>query len=430
MHRILRSPFLIPAALAGLLAVAFLTGGHPATGRAGRPVVVYAHPPCPPELMALYRPIFDAFRRTHPHIDFRVLHITGNYEDKIKVMFAGRVAPDVIFMYPTALAAWVELGALRPLDEYLVGRANVSRADYFPVMLATFTYRGRLYGLPKDASVVIMEYNVDMFRRCGVAPSRPDWTWDDLLRAAQALTRDTDGDGRIDQWGMNAYDWWMFVWQNGGRILDESGMRCALDEPAAVEALEFWAALRSRYGVTPTPEASADLGSTRLFELGRVAMHFEMYPVVSIFRKTCGFEWDLAPMPRGPRGRASCAVGSALAVTSQSRNPEAAFEFVRWMTSPAGMSGLVSVESPSCVELARSPLFLDSPGLPKSKRVAIEAMDYARVPLQHSFYAEIMDVLNTELDSAQRGAVTVREALSRAIPAVNRILGRVPERSM
>jgi len=420
----LRHPILIPFVMALILAIALLTGRRQPSDRDGRPIVVYAHPPCPPELMDLYRPIWNEFQRTHPDINFQVLHITGNYEDKIKIMFAGNVAPDVIFMYPTALPAWVDLGALEPMDEYLARSRETSHKDYFPVMLDTFSYEGKIYGLPKDASVAIMEYNIDMFERCGVAKPRADWTWEDMLKAAKELTRDTDGDGRVDQWGMNSYDWWTFVWQNGGNILDSTGTRCALLEPAAIEALEFWAALRHKHGVTPTPEATADLGNTRLFELGKVGMHFEMYPVVSIFRKTCEFQWDLAHMPAGPKGQATPAVGSAMAVTVQSRNKEAAFEFARWMTSPDGMLGLVSVESPSCVALAQSPQFLESPGPPKTKSVAVEAMEYAHVPLQHPCYAEIIDTLYPELEKAQRGTIPAREALENAIPQIDRILQR------
>jgi multiple sugar transport system substrate-binding protein len=269
-----------------------------------------------------------------------------------------------------------------------------------------------------------MEYNVDLFVQQGVAKPTAEWTWDDMLQAARALTRDTNGDGRPDRWGLNPFPWWMFVWGNGGRILDAAGTRCTLLEPEAVEAIEYWVALRCTHGVTPTPEAASDLSASRLFALQRAAMHFEMYPVVSIFRKQCDFTWDLAPVPRGPRRRVTETVGSAMAVTSQSRSKAAAFEFVRWMTSPAGMRFLISVESPSCIALAESDEFTQSPGLPESKKIAVDAMDYARPPLQHPRFAEIMDVLEAALYKAQLGRATARQALEEAVPRVDHALRR------
>jgi multiple sugar transport system substrate-binding protein len=245
-----------------------------------------------------------------------------------------------------------------------------------------------------------------------------------MLEAARALTKDTDGDGRVDQWGLDPYPWWVFVWQNGGRILNEDRRACALEEPRAVEALAFWAGLRHRHGVTPTPEAAADLSVSQLFIAGRVAMSFQMYPIVATYRKTCSFKWDIAPVPSGPAGRATDAVGSAFAITRQSANKAAAFEFIAWLTSAAGMRRLLAVEAPSWKRLAQSPAFVKQPDQPKSKTVAVEAMDYARIPMQHPLYAEIMDQLTPVLMKAQRGQVSVREALAEAVPHVNRILQR------
>ncbi len=415
---------MIPLVMLLFLGVAFLTGRRTGVSKDGRPIVVYAHPPCGPELMKLYRPIWKEFRRTHPDIDFRVLHITGKYEDKIKVMFAGNVAPDVIFMYPKALPTWADMDALEPLDGYLDKSEKVNRDDYFPSMLEAFTYNGKLYGLPKDASATIMFYNVGMFKKYGVAKPNPDWTWQDMLKAAKTLTRDTDGDGRIDQWGLTSPDWWEFVWQFGGRVLDETGSRCTLLEPKALVGLEFWAELRCKYRVTPSPATLSNLGGNRLFSLGRVGIYFSIYPAVSSLRRECDFQWDIAHVPAGPGGRAVTSLGSAMAVTCQSRNKAAAFEWVRWMTQRTGMIGLTSVENPSCLKLAKSRDFLDSPGLPPTKKVAVETLKYVRPPMRHPKHDEIMDALNAELNRAQMGKITVREALEHAVPKVNRILQR------
>jgi hypothetical protein len=66
--------------------------------------------------------------------------------------------------------------------------------------------------------------------------------------------------------------------------------------------------------------------------------------------------------------------------------------------------------------------------LPAAKAVAVRAMDYARPPVQHPRYAEIMDILKTELLNAQLGRATVRDALARAVPQVNRVLARQIDR--
>lgn len=420
LRRLLASPVLIPIGMAVLIGSALLTPSRPATDEGGRPIVVYAHPPCPPDLMAIYEPLFARFRAEHPEIHLTVLHITGNYEDKVKVMFAGNVAPDVIFMYPTALPAWVDLGALLPLEGLL---GHDGTRGYFKPMIDAFTRDGGLFGLPKDASAPVLYYNVDLFERCGVAMPTASWTWDDLLAAAKALTRDTDGDGRIDRWGLNVPLWQMFVWAYGGQVLDAAGRHCVLDSPQAIAGLTFWAELRHKHGVTPTPEAGNDLNALQMFSLQRVAMDLQMYPAVSVYRQQAGFTWDIAAAPSGPAGRVTEVQGSALAVTSQSRNRRAAFTFAHWMTTE-GMRGLVSVEAPSWLPLARSDAFTGSGGLPAAKGVALDAMSYARPPVQHPRFAELNDIFRLHLDQASRGVIPVEEAVRRIVPEADRVLDR------
>jgi len=414
----LSSSLWVPVVALAILAGAVTLGGRRTVDAQGRPTVVYAHPPCPPDLMRVYEEVFRQFRESHPQIDFRVLHITGNYEDKIKVMIAGKVAPDVIFMYPTALPAWVDLGALRPLNELLATHA----ADYFPAALETFSYRGNIYGLPKDASPDLLFYNPALFQRHGLSRPTADWTWQDMVRAAQAITEDTDGDGRPDVYGMMQPDWQMLVRQNGGRVISEDGERCVLDAPEAVEALEFWVALRQKYKVVPTPETMMDISTWQMFALQRAGMFVSMYPAVQILRRTCDFEWDIALPPRGKQAYATFQ-GSALAVTSQSRHPEAAFEWARWMTS-TGMRQVMGFELPSYLPIGASEEWRTAPLLPASKQVAVAAMAIAGPPLQHPAYAEILDAIAPNLDRANRGSISVREAVRLSVPKVNAILRR------
>jgi multiple sugar transport system substrate-binding protein len=411
----------VPIAIVVLLVTMIVTGGRPTQDAQGRPVVVYAHPPCPPDLMRYFEEAFADFRQSHPNIDLQVLHITGNYEDKIKVMFAGKVAPDVIFMYPTALPAWVDLGALRPLNDLL----GTNAADYFSAGVQTFSYRGKIYGLPKDASAEILFYNPVLFRKHGLAMPAADWTWQDMLRAAKIITQDTDGDGRTDVYGMQQPDWQPLVRQNGGRVISEDGSRCLLDSPEAIAALEFWVSLRQEHKVVPTPEVSMDMSVWRMFALQRTGMFVSMYPAVPILRRSCEFEWNIAPVPHGPKRAFATFTGSALAVTSQSRHPEAAFEWARWMTTE-GMRHVMTFDIPAYIKLGTSAEWRDATQPPPAKQVAVDVMEMAGPPLQHPAYAEILDAINPDLDRANRGTISVREAVRSIVPKVNAIFARYP----
>jgi multiple sugar transport system substrate-binding protein len=305
-------------------------------------------------------------------------------------------------------------------------KSTVRNAGYYRAGMQIFSWEGRLYGLPKDASADVLFYNQTMFRERGVAFPSPDWTWDDFLAAAMMLTQDIDGDGRADIFGAGQPEWDRLVIQNGGKVISDDGTRCLLGEPEAIEALTRWAELHTLYRVTPAPDSVMDTSVWRLFALQRIGMFVARYNGVPILRRSCDFEWDIALPPQGPARRYSAFTGSALAITRQSRNPQAAYTFARWMTS-RGMRHVMSFDIPSYVPLAETDEWRDPALLPASKGIAIEVMEHAGPPaIRHPAWAQINDAITPQLNRVSRGVSTVQEAVDRIVPQVNAILARYP----
>ncbi len=421
--RLLTHSAIVPGVLVVLLVAAFLTGGR--THQGNQRLVVYAHPPCPPSLMEkYYDPIFAAFRRAHPEIELKVLRITRNYEQKIKVMFAGRVCPDVIFMYPQQLPAWAHLGALRDLDELAAADPAFRREDYFESMLKTFTYQDTLYGLPKDASAHLLYYNKDLFDRFGVSYPDETWDWDAFAQAAKQLTRDVGGDGKIDFFGCHGLNWMNLLHQAGGRVLSPDGRRCVLDSPEARTSFRFLWRLQKIDRVCPRPEDTQDFGPVDLFTMGKVAMWSDMYPAVSVCRPRCKFDWDIALLPRGPAGHASLPVGSAYGISTQCKSPELAWTFIKFITGRGGMSRLTDVELPSYVPVARSEQFYESPTPPANKQAAIDVLDHVVDSALSPHRAEIDFIINGELGKAYFRNLPYETLLPTLAKQVNDLLSR------
>src|SRR3989442_877767 len=151
-------------------------------------------------------------------------------------------------------------------------------------------------------------YNRDLLDRAAIAYPTDDWTWDDFLRTAQRLTRDRDGDGRIDQWGA-AFDrgpsfglpW---IWAGGGDVLCPDGRRASgcLDAPATVAAIRWYAGWVKRWGVAPRPHDASTAGVeiARLFAAGRVAFMTVGHDVVRDLRASVAagrLRVGFAPIP-------------------------------------------------------------------------------------------------------------------------------------
>jgi multiple sugar transport system substrate-binding protein len=111
------------------------------------------------------------------------------------------------------------------LDE-LVDAADRS-AERFGTNHLQYQYEGSQYALPDRGGAMIVYYNLDMFDAAGVEYPTAEWTWEDFLAAAQALTL-RDGD-TVTQYGFAAggwWPWWMsFIYQNGGAVLMKPALR-------------------------------------------------------------------------------------------------------------------------------------------------------------------------------------------------------------
>ena len=172
------------------------------------------------------------------------------------------------------LPALADRGMLLDLAPYL-SRVGVTLEDYDSTVLAAFRRGRAVYALPTGYSPLLVAYNKDLFDRAGIPIPGDDWTWDDFLGIARRLTRDSDGDGLIDQWGTEADHrvtyWLAWLWAGGGDVLCADGRRATgcLDSPATISALRWYADWVGADSIAPSRVSGGDV---RPFLGGKVAM--------------------------------------------------------------------------------------------------------------------------------------------------------------
>ncbi|MCC6485686.1 MAG: sugar ABC transporter substrate-binding protein [Armatimonadetes bacterium] len=257
----------------------------------------------------------ERFYKTHPNIRVK-LEITPHARvfDKLLISFAGGRAPDVsrvssLWFYPLAAK-----GVLEDLDPFITQDKTFDLPDFYDVALDGWgRYSGRVYALPTDLDLYGLYYNKKMFDKAHIPYPDASWDWDKYLQVARRLTKDTDGDGQIDQWGSTVDGFWQaYVWQNGGEILNASNTKCTLDEPSAYDALQWMTDLRQKWHVAPSPADTADVGQLGLWVMGRLGMfHSGSWAAAMMFKdRVTTFDWDVAPFTqRQEAGQLSGRIG-------------------------------------------------------------------------------------------------------------------------
>ena len=112
----------------------------------------------------------------------------------------------------------------------------------------------------------------DLFDAAGLEYPQKDWGQEELIAAAKALTVDTDGDGKIDQFGYT-FPWWPVVLEMyGASIWNEDATVCTLNSPEGVKAIQSIVDGRYADAYSPTADQLAEMGDWDMFVAGKLAM--------------------------------------------------------------------------------------------------------------------------------------------------------------
>lgn len=251
----------------------------------------------------------------------------------------------------------------------------------FSSIAHAYSFDGKLYGIPDRSGAAILYYNKGMFDAKGIEYPTIDWTWDNFFEAAKACT---DGAGHFGHAGM---DWWpiwfSIVEQNGGHVINPETGAPEVNSPQAIEALQWVQDLCHKHHVIPTAVEYADMGPEMsgdgAFIDGRVAMATTGFWLINSLVKANQeqpgkIDWGIAPMFHN-KNKAVSAFGSALTIPRASKNPDAAWEIIQFLTSPEGQRPIASQgqDVPANVSVQESDTFLKPEWMAEGESVDLQA---------------------------------------------------------
>lgn len=272
--------------------------------------------------------------------DIRVsLELTGDYwqnYQKIQTAVVAGAPPDAAMLELMQIPEFADAGLLVPLDA-LAQQPDFRFADLAPALLGNSYWKGKLYAIPWQRSTTMLFYNVDAFQEAGLPEFSPPVTWDDLRRIGPRLVRRQGGQiMRYALEGSFNHDWLYegMVYSFGGRLVSEDGRRALFNQPPAVRALTLLRDLKRDGVLNVNPNFPQIVEN---FVAGRTAMIAHSSFALALITNRARFRWSVAAIPGGPAGPVLNAGGGNFVIFART-SPErqrAAWEFVKWMTSPA-----------------------------------------------------------------------------------------------
>lgn len=304
--------------------------------------VLYGGAPLPKE--KTFRFLVKKYMEANPDVKVKMTTIPGNFYDKMKVLAAAGELPSIIRMDDDWTGEYMAYGFVHPLTDRI--EANIDKADFFEEAWKPFLYKGDLYGIPYDAAGSMFFYNKNHFDEAGIPypPRDTDvWTKDRFFEYAKKLTKDKDGDGRTDQWGVCIMPSWFdtqnWLWCEGTNLLSEDKTKIAFDQHPAVDVFQWKADLRTKYGFSPSAATIQAMGNEAMFAAGLVSMILcETWdiPKFEDARKAGKIEYGTTYLPSGKAGAVHRVTFDSWGITTNAKDFETCWDFVTWMSSAEG----------------------------------------------------------------------------------------------
>ena len=344
----------------------------------------------------------DTYNDQNPGVNV-TLNQVPDYDTVLQTAMAGGEPPDVFYIDSFRLPDYVAADSLMPIGDQMD-----DPDDFFPSLRQAFTINDTFWCPPKDFSTLALQYNKDLFDAAGLDYPTPDWTWDDMRTAAEALT---DADAGV--YGLvlpaDMARWIAFLYQAGGTVANEDFSAMTLDSPEALEATDFYVNLvLDGFAAQPSDLDSGWPGEA--FGKGTAAMALEGNWIVPFLQDQFpDLNWGVTELPAGPGGDATMAFTVCYGVAAAAAHPEESIALANWLTGAEGMGQWTDLGLAMPTRASLSDAWLEKfPDL----QPFLAGADYARPWQFRPGFSDVMNAFNSGLQQAFTGTYTSDQVLS------------------
>lgn len=287
-----------------------------------------------PGVEGLVKKFNDSQKKVHVDLTIMPGDVMGQ---KLLPAFQSKTGPTVVGLDPSQVPGFADKNVIQPIDDlYSSGMLDVSKLTQ--AQIKATTWKGKHYGAPMSSASAMLYYNKKLLQAAGI--SAPADTLEGLAKQAVQLTKYTAGADSTNQYGLPIADhaavqtWASLIWGWGGGIVSADGKKSEFGSADTQQAMTFWNDLIQKDHISPVGLSGVDAGT--LFSSGRAAFNIEG-PWAATGYKNAGVDYGVVPVPAGPKGQASVAVGATLALNSaiSADQRKAALSFMQfWNSKP------------------------------------------------------------------------------------------------
>ena len=270
------------------------------------------------------------FEKKYPNV--KIEYKSGIMKDDYSSWLANEITkgttPDLFMVLSSDFNTLSSIGILKDLN-HLIKEDQIDTSMFYQSALLAGNNSSQ-YALPYEINPTIMCINHDLLTKENIEIPSSDWTIDDFYKICTQVTKDTNHDKSIDQYGCYGFDWKNAIDCYGLNIFEEDS--CYLDKKEVKEALSY---------LTKINELSKGYQiSSEDFDQGKVAfcpLTFAQYrtyqPYPYRISKYTSFRWSCIPMPGTKTNTVTTHLDTSLiGMSSQTKHSQMAWEFLKMLT--------------------------------------------------------------------------------------------------
>jgi len=380
--------------------------------------------------------LVQEFNNTHPNINVKSVNM-GNYtalSQKLMASIQTGNQPDVAQAYEAWIANMLEGEVIVPIEEFIKDDPNFGEDDMndiYPVFINSNTMDGKLVSFPFNKSVRVQYYNKDILFQNDMDPNKPPKTWDEFRSYCQKLTQDTDGNGKIDQYGttvkISAWQFENLLLQAGGEIMNEDNTKPLFNSDAGVQALEYFTNIlnKDKTGyLSPGYEGQKDFTAQKVafYEDSSVSMAF-------MLRTGINFNMGISAIPI-KETKKNIISGTNVVIfknEEDKKKEKAAWEFVKWFTDTEQTARWSELTYYMPVRKSAMQVEALQKRIASNPEIAsvYEQLDHATFEPQISEWFETRKYLEEHvIEKVVRGILTPEEALNNAAEMIEKKIAK------
>jgi putative chitobiose transport system substrate-binding protein len=362
------------------------------------------------------------FEKENPNVDLKWVDVPSNaMEQKLLAAVASGRPPAAVNLSSDMTVKLVQQGALEPLS-----LNEAERKLYFASPLSTFTFDGKVMGVPWYWAPKVVAYNTEIFKKAGLDPNNPPRTIQTLIAAAKTIKDKTGMYGFMPNiGGINM----LYLFQEAGLpVLDKSGSKAVFNSPEHVRLVQEYVDLYKKGYIPEDTMRRGYTAATELYSSGKLGMLItgpQFILRVANDNKAIYDVTRVAPYPINLAGNVIHTPLMGFTVPKGVKDRALAQKLALFLTNDVNQlqfSRVTKTTFPSTVKSSTDKFFKQggASAIDQGKLVASTELKKAKdLTLNYPDASKLNKVFKDNIESAMAGQKTVKAALDDIVKAWN-----------